>query len=169
MMELWDAYDSEARRTGEMLVRGEPIPDGRYHVVCEALVRHVDGDYLLMRRHPAKKAYPGYLEATAGGSALLGEDKWACVKRELAEETGIQCDEFTEIGHHVSKNTRSIYYDFVCTVNCEKDSVKLQEGETEAYKWMTEEEFIRFVNSDEMIDRQKQRYHEYFVKMGYVE
>lgn len=42
-----------------------------------------------MRRDLSKPNYGGYYEATAGGSALKGEDKMACVKRELFEETGI--------------------------------------------------------------------------------
>ena len=41
-------------------------------------------------------------------------------------------------------------------------------GETEGYKWMTEDEFIAFVNSDKMIESQKRRYREYFVEKGYV-
>lgn len=77
-MELWDAYDRDEKRTGGELVRGEPIPDGLYHLVCEVLVRHADGDYLLMKRARSKKGYPGLYEATAGGSALKGEAPIDC-------------------------------------------------------------------------------------------
>ena len=72
-MELWDAYDCEGHLTGETLVRGEPIPEGRYHLVCGVLVRHVDGDYLLMKRDLSKSAYPGYYEASLGGAVQKGE------------------------------------------------------------------------------------------------
>ena len=58
-------------------------------MVCEILVRHTDGDYLLMQRDFRKSNFGGYYEATAGGSALKGEDKITCAKRELFEETGI--------------------------------------------------------------------------------
>ena len=78
-MELWDAYDRDEKRTGGELVRGEPIPDGLYHLVCEVLVRHADGDYLLMKRARSKKGYPGLYEATAGGSALKGEAPIDCI------------------------------------------------------------------------------------------
>ena len=44
-------------------------------MVCEILVRHTDGDYLLMQRDFRKSNFGGYYEATAGGSALKGEDK----------------------------------------------------------------------------------------------
>ena len=88
-MELWDGYLVDGTLAGRDLVRGEPIPQGLYHLVSEILVRHVDGDYLLMQRDPRKPNYGGYYEATAGGSALKGEDKITCAMRELLEETGV--------------------------------------------------------------------------------
>ena len=47
-------------------------------------------------------------------------------------------------------------------------SVKLQEGETVSYKWVSEAEFIDFVNSDAMIDVQFLRYQPYLRQMGYI-
>ena len=165
-VEIWDAYLSDGSLVGCNLVRGEVIPEGFYHLVCEVLVRHTDGDYLLMQRDPHKPNYGGYYEATAGGSALKGEDKWVCVRRELWEETGLLGDSFLEIGRYLSRDT--IYHAFLCTTDCDKDSVTLQEGETISYKWVPESEFIQFVNSDGMIDIQKVRYQDYFEKMGYL-
>ena len=82
-MELWDAYDRQGNKTGETLVRGEPIPPGRYHLVSCVVVRHRDGDFLLMRRSPEKEVYPNVLEIGAGGSALQGESALDCARREL--------------------------------------------------------------------------------------
>ena len=66
-MELWDAYDRNGNKTGEILVRGEPIPEGRYHLVSEVLVRHVDGSPI------------------------------DCIRRELREETGIEWTKFEKV------------------------------------------------------------------------
>lgn len=50
-MELWDAYDGDFQKIKDtVLIRGEPIPEGLYHLVCSVLVRHEDGSYLLMQR-----------------------------------------------------------------------------------------------------------------------
>lgn len=166
MMEIWDGYLIDGTLAGQDLVRGEPIPRGLYHLVSEVLVRHVDGDYLLMKRDARKSAYGGYYEATAGGSAFKGEDKVACVRRELLEETGIFSETFVEVSQHISHDT--IYHSFFCVTDCDKSSVSLREGETTAYKWLSENEFIAFVNSGEMIDVQKERYHDFFAKMGYI-
>lgn len=167
-MEKWDAYTREGNLVNKVLIRGEEIPNGFYHLVCEVLVKHVDGSYLCMKRSMSKPNYPGYYEATAGGSALLGEDKYQCIKRELAEETGIICKEYEEIGYKIFDDDKCLFYSFVCVVDCDKNSITLQEGETEGYKWMKEKEFRDFVNSDRMIEIQKRRYYNYFVRQGLI-
>ena len=136
-MELWDAYDKSLNKLENItLVRGEPIPAGMYHLVCDVLVRHVDGSYLLMRRDP-RKPYGGMWEATAGGSALKGESPVECAVRELNEETGIKADCIEEVGRVVGDN--SVYVEFLCVTDCDKDRVTLQEGETVAYRWIDRE------------------------------
>ena len=69
-MEIWDGYNKDGTLAGVDIVRGEPIPEGLYFLTVEILVRHVDGDYLLMHRSPEKSVFPDYLEATAGGGAV---------------------------------------------------------------------------------------------------
>ena len=92
-MELWDLYDENGNKTGETFAREmekeHGLPKGRFHIVCDILVRHDDGTFLLMKRDERKDVYPGYWEASAGGSALAGETPLMCAKRELFEETGI--------------------------------------------------------------------------------
>lgn len=166
VLEIWDGYLIDGTLAGQDLVRGEPIPKRLYHLVSEILVRHIDGDYLLMKRDIRKPNYGGYYEATAGGSALKGENKVSCARRELFEETGIFFDTFAEIGQYISHDT--IYYNFLCITDCDKTSVSLQEGETISYRWVSEKDFIAFVNSNEMIDIQRERYYDFFVKMGYI-
>ena len=165
-MEIWDGYLIDGTLANRDLIRGEAIPKGLYHLVCEILVRHIDGDYLLMQRDPRKPNYGGYYEATAGGSALNGESKLPCAVRELREETGIVSNDLQEIGRYTSHDT--IYFNYLCITDWDKSAVTLQEGETISYKWISESEFIDFVNSNQMIDSQRVHYHGFLVKMGYI-
>ena len=131
-MEIWDAYDKDLNIiAGKELIRGEEaaFSDEVFHLVCDILVKHKDGTYLLMQRDP-RKAYGSQWEASAGGSALKGESPLEAAKRELKEETGIISDELTEAGRVVSPETHSIYVEFYCETDCDKDSIILQEGET---------------------------------------
>lgn len=140
-MELWDAYDVNFNKIeGMTLTRGEPIPQGVFHLVCDVLVRHADGSYLVMQRDPRK--HHGLMwEATSGGSALQGETPLECAKRELFEETGIVAQNITEVGGETERQCH--YVEFLCVTDCAKDSVTLQEGETVAYRWVSKEELLQ--------------------------
>lgn len=89
-----------------------------------------------------KGEYMELWEATACGSALQGETPVSCAHRELEEETGIIASELTEVGRIVDKNKHSVYVEFVCVTDWDKDNIRLQEGETIAYKWVTGSELI---------------------------
>ncbi|MBR5342305.1 MAG: NUDIX hydrolase [Oscillospiraceae bacterium] len=150
-MEYWDAYNSAfEKQDGIVLIRGETVPEGLYHLVCDVLVRHADGDYLLMRRD-ARKHFGGMWEATAGGSALRGESPLDCARRELREETGIEAGELVEVGRVLGET--AIYVEFLCRTDCAKDSVVLQEGETSAYRWAGRDELLRMSRSELVTER----------------
>ena len=146
-MELWDAYNSNYEKIeGMTLVRDEEIPQGVYHLVCEILVRHVDGTYLLMKRDPTKPLYPNMWEATAGGSALQGETAEQGAMRELREETGIVADKLEFLEKTLAQTCW--YVKFLCVTDCDKNSIKLQKGETCDYKWVTVEEALAMSDSE---------------------
>lgn len=154
-METWDAYNEDGTLAGCDLIRGEPIPKGLRHLVCEVLVRHEDGTHLLMRRDFNKQGYPGHYEAAAGGSALKGESAVQGALRELREETGISADKLRPLYREVTDNT--IYSGFLCVTDCAKDSVTLQEDETISYLWLDRVAFLQFVDSPEYIPELKKR------------
>lgn len=168
-METWDLYTAGGEKTGQTMVRGEKVPVGCFLLVCEVLVRHTDGSYLLMRRAPEKKIYPDCWEATAGGSVLAGESPLEGARRELREETGIENAEFTPMGVLVSELTGSIYHSFLAVTDCPKASVVLQPGETADYRWLSEEEFREFWRSGNAVPIQKRRLLPWLKQMGYVE
>ena len=167
-METWDLYTADGRKTGRTMTRGETIPKGYFHLVCDILIRHVSGDYLLMLRSKEKKVYPGRWESSCGGSALAGEDAITAARRELREESGIECDSLEQIGYLVSDMHGSIHVSFLGVTDCPKDSIVLQPGETEGYRWVSEEEFKTFAAGDEMIPTVKSYLLPWLKQMGYV-
>ena len=153
-MEIWDAYDENYNIIeGMTLVRGDEafIPEGVYHLVCDIIVKHIDGTYLLMQRDP-RKHYPLMWEASAGGSALKGESPLDAATRELFEETGIKSSTLKEIGRKISPKNRTAYADFYCETDCDKESIVLQEGETVAYRWVTRDELLN-LKEDEIVTK----------------
>ncbi|WP_297423160.1 NUDIX domain-containing protein [Clostridium sp.] len=154
-MEIWDAYKQDGTLAGCDLIRGEAIPKGLFHLVSEIIVKHKDGMYLLMQRDWKKPNFPGLYEASAGGSAIKGEEPYAAAIRELKEETGVEAKELKQIYKCMSKET--IFYGYLCETDCDKESITLQEGETISYLWLTKEDFLKFVESDKYVQSYKER------------
>lgn len=154
-LELWDAYKIDYSLAGCDLVRGQTIPRGLYHIVSEILVQHQDGSFLLMQRDFQKEGYPGMFEASAGGSVLKGENPYNAAIRELKEETGIEAKSLRELSTSVSEDTVHITY--LCLTDINKSSIKLQKGESIAYKWISKDELLSFMQSNESIPPQRKR------------
>ena len=165
-MEIWDGYCRDGSPAGVELVRGEPVPEGLYHLVCEIIVEYRDGSILAMQRDPHKPNHPGAWETTAGGSALKGEDPLTCARRELYEETGLRVESLELLGREVSDPAHSIFYMYRADVDCVKNSISLQAGETVDYRWIPPEEFPAFVQQD-MIPSQRRRYGSFLKQRGY--
>ncbi len=158
-MELWDAYDADGNRVEKTLVRGEPIPEGLYHLVSCIVVQHTDGDFLLMKRSPVKEHYPNIWEIGAGGSVLQGETSEQSAHRELEEETGITCGRWSYMGRYREDNT--LYDGYLCVTDWPKDQVRLQEGENVDFRWLNREAFVAFFDSDDCIERFRRRLGEF--------
>lgn len=158
-MELWDAYDADFNKIeGITLVRGEEasFSDDVFHLVCDILVRHTDGTYLLMQRDP-RKHYGGMWEASAGGSALQGETPLNAARRELAEETGIVASDLIEVGRIADKSKHSVYAEFLCVTDWDKDKIQLQEGETVNYRWVSTDK-LRSMSKNELVTHRIQQF-----------
>ena len=157
-MELWDAYNSNFEKVeGVTLIREkeDEIPEGFYHIVCHILVKHTDGTYLLMKRDPNKPAWPGFWEATAGGSVLQGESALEGALRELREETGIMAESLKELDWSLGRSC--IHCRYLCLTDCAKDSIKLQEGETCDYRWVSARQLLDMPET-ELLGGQMKKY-----------
>jgi 8-oxo-dGTP pyrophosphatase MutT (NUDIX family) len=168
-MELWDLYDRDGNITDQVWERkhghNDEIPEGLYHLVSDILVQHTDGTYLLTKRDMRKDICPGLWEPSAGGSAKQGEGPEECAVRELFEETGLKADSMEFINKTVSDKNRSIYYSYLAVVNCDKDSVVLQEGETTEYKWVDKKGLLEYTKSELAMKKHVERYREFFDRL----
>lgn len=169
-MEIWDLYDEQENKTGETWERSRAyeIPEGRYHIVCDVLVRHQDGSFLLTLRDSQKEMYPGCWEASAGGSALAGETPEEGARREMLEETGLQPEKLELISVTRKPETRSAVYAFIAMVDCLKDAVRLQEGETVDYQWIEPSAFLHLLREEPVLAIQYPRYKPYLDQLDII-
>ena len=160
-MEVWEGYREDATLAGCDVIRGDVIPAGIFHIVSEVIVRHKDGDYLLMQRDYIKKKYPGLYEASASGCVLKGETPLEAAIRELREETGIIAEELKLINICSDLGTRGLYYIYFYETECDENSIIFQRGETISYIWLSKREFIKFVQLDKYIRDDRHRKSKY--------
>ena len=53
-VEYWDLFDADRTYTGEKHLRGEKVPDGRYHLVVHSWVMDRDGWFLISQRQKGR-------------------------------------------------------------------------------------------------------------------
>lgn len=156
-MELWDAYLADGRKAGRTLARGGELPAGLFHIVSDVLVKHTDGDYLVMQRDFRKEGFPGKFETGASGAILAGETPYEGALRELREETGIRADGLTFL-FAASDLRCTLYFRYLCITDCDKDSVTLQEGETISLRWLDEAAFFAFIQTPDFAQSARERW-----------
>ena len=160
MAELWDAYLANGEKAGRLLAREAPVPAGLFHIICDVWVKHTDGSYLVTQRDYGKAVYPGQFEAGASGCAVAGETPYQGALRELAEETGIRAETLTFL-FAASDRKNVLFFGYLCLTDCGKRSIRLQAGETIAYQWMDEADFLAFIQTPAFVGPQRERWRPY--------
>ena len=134
------------------------MPEGLYHLVCEIIVEHRDSSILAMQRYPLISQTTRGVGDDRRRFCPEGEDPLTCARRELYEETGLRVESLLELlGREVSDPAHSIFYMYRADVDCVKNSISLQAGETMGHRWIPPGEFPAFVQQD-MIPSQRRRY-----------
>ena len=86
----------------------------------------------------------------------------------MLEETGLTADKLTLIGMTRRPHSRSVIYAYLAIVNCEKNAVRLQRGETVAYQWADEPTFLRMVQEEPVLKIQYPRYRPYLDTLNVI-
>ncbi|MCL2408070.1 MAG: NUDIX domain-containing protein [Oscillospiraceae bacterium] len=147
--ELWDVYDKDRNLTGRLHRRGDPLPDGDFHLVVGIWIMNSDGEFLITKRSPNKGH--GNLWENTGGSAVVGDDSLAAALREVKEETGLGLPPdagkraFTVYGHEFFQDVWLFRHDF------DLADVVLQEGETCGAKIASQDDIRAMIKVGEFV------------------
>lgn len=156
-MELWDLYTEDREPTGESHIRGEELPENRYHLVVHVWIKNKSGEYLISQRDKSRPTFPLMWECT-GGSVLKGETSLGGALREVKEEVGI--DLSPGAGRLISSKVRKIvngkkFNDIkdVWLFNYDGE-VSLKNATTNEvcdFKWMTPDEIQKLLNDGKLV------------------
>lgn len=136
MAEYWDLYDGAGLPTGEKHLRGEAIPEGRFHKVVHIWIRNDKGELLIQKRSDTVDNCPGEW-ATTGGAVTVGEEPLVSAVRELSEELGIRVS-VSELNYLLTVRRREAFcYVYLLNKDIPIDRLTLQECEVSEVAWMT--------------------------------
>ena len=75
----------------------------------------------------------------------------------MFEETGIKANNL-ELIYTIKKVEKNTFYKmYTCRCNIKKDSIVLQDVETIDYKWVTKNELINLIDSDNFVSPDKSK------------
>lgn len=144
-MELWDLYTKDRVKTGETMIRGEKVPEGRYRMVVHAGVFNQKGEMLIQQRQPFKKDWSNMWDITMGGCATAGDSSQTAVERELREEIGLELS-FENIRPTLTVHFAQGFDDiYLLEQEVDLSKLKLQEEEVQAVKWAGCEEILDMI------------------------
>lgn len=166
-MEYWDLYDKNEVKTGVKVAKTYGVlPEGTFHIIVETLVRHMDGTYLVTQRALTKKEYPGKYEGSAGGSVLAGETKEEAAIREVFEETALKVSLLHKTYYFIDEERGVISQGYLALTAQDKKTISYAQSETINHQWLSLEELIRFVKSEEYNESHRRRLLGYLVKLS---
>ena len=150
MIEVWDLYNENREKIGNLLRRNTPIPKGCYHLAVSAWIVNSQGQYLLSQRHPDKQ-YPLYWECT-GGSVFAGESSLAGAIREVKEELGIALDATSaKLIYQTRRDSVQDFYDvWLFRADVDISEIRLQQSEVVNVKWVNRDILLDMFQSGKL-------------------
>lgn len=156
--ELWDLYTADREKTGEFHIRGNEMPDGKYHIVVSVWIKNCEGKYIISQRSADRPMFPLMWECT-GGSALRGETSLEAALREVREEIGAELA--PENGRLVFSQVRDIVlgqrsnsihdvwlFEYDGDIDLENASTK----EVKRAEWLSADEIRALFDSGKMVE-----------------
>lgn len=150
MADRIDVLDENGLRTGEVLPRSEVHWLGKWHRAVHLYLFDRSHRLLLQRRAPATDPYPGFFTISVLGHVEAGESSSRTVRRETAEELGIDPEtlafEFL-FSYRSEAKLSATYIDrqfndvYVCRADFRLEDIAFDARETSEVRLVSLEEF----------------------------
>ncbi len=153
MIEMWDIYDINRKKTGRLAERDVyEFKEGEFHIVVQAIIMNSKNELLISKR--AENKGFGLMWEFNGGSVLAGETSLEGIIREVKEELGIEFTKkeaifFKEIlGYKISPNFKDMW---LFRRDIDIKDIAFPDRETIEAKWVSIDEFMKMFENKEII------------------
>ena len=141
-MEAWDLYTQDRLKTGQTMLRGDPVPEGLFHLQVHVCIFNEQGEMLIQQRQTTKRWYAGLWDDSVGGSAGAGDTSRAAAERETREELGLRVS-LAGRKPAVTRWYGSMIDDYyILPLNVALSDLHLQREEVQAVRWAGREDIL---------------------------
>ena len=141
-MEYRDLYNENRQKTGEKILKNEPIPENKYIMMVVIFIENDKNEFLIQKRCAEKDGK----WATTGGHPKSGENSLEGIFTEVKEELGINISQPKLFKQASGKNTYcDLYY---LKENIDIANISIQEEEVEEVKWASIDEINTLMKND---------------------
>ena len=141
-MEAWDLYTQDRVKTGQTMLRGDPVPEGHFHLQVHVCIFNEQGEMLIQQRQSTKRWYAGLWDYSVGGSAVAGDTSLAAAERETLEELGLQVS-LAGLKPAVTRWYGAMIDDYyILPLNVALSDLHLQREEVQAVRWASREDIL---------------------------
>ena len=141
-MEAWDLYTQDRVKTGQTMLRGDPVPEGLFHLQVHVCIFNEQGEMLIQQRQSTKRWYAGLWDYSVGGSAVAGDTSLAAAERETLEELGLRVS-LAGRKPAVTRWYGSMIDDYyILPLNVALSDLHLQREEVQAVHWAGREDIL---------------------------
>ena len=141
-MEAWDLYTQDRLKTGQTMLRGDPVPEGLFHLQVHVCIFNEQGEMLIQQRQTTKRWYAGLWDYSVGGSAVAGDTSLAAAERETLEELGLRVS-LAGRKPAVTRWYGSMIDDYyILPMDVALSDLHLQREEVQAVRWAGREDIL---------------------------
>ena len=167
MAELIDVLDKNGVKTGTVATRDEVHKKGLWHRAIVVAIINEDNKILIQQRADNKEKNPGMWDISSAGHISAGQDSLSAATREINEEVSVnlgfnvQVKEFRFMYSFRKQQVfpgdfiENQFYDFFILrqVGLNENSIKFQEDEVQAIKFVTISELNEMRKKDNFVPR----------------
>ena len=132
-VEKRDLYDENKQKTGEVIEKGQEVPNGRYYITVVVWMQNSKGEFLIQRTVPQKY----HMWSTTGGHPKAGESSLEGIVTEIKEELGLSVLA-KDLKLFKTIKTEDDFVDiYYLKIDVSIDEITIQKEEVEDVKWAT--------------------------------
>lgn len=146
MTEEWlDLYTRSGEKTGQIVRRGDSVPEGLLYPVCDVWLINKRGEVLIQRRSLQKPNWPGRWCCSAGGCVQHGETPLEAALRETQEELGITLDPTCGFLAFTDPGVAALHQVWIFRQAVPLETIVCQQEEVDAVCYVTPEALAQMI------------------------